>query len=660
MGRFHESVQRDDVVGPLRREFKLSKWNSAFKELANDEADSDLHRVGLLIHAKAKTIRAELKVTTRAEVSATTKLRAFVAIANHNFLVVAQKAREAFEAAVQTDDRILTSDLRSIKFPLPIGEDFSPDELIQSTVDAVQISLKVILRDAPPLSGSPKFGSADWQGFRFDFNLGQAYFSIEELWDECLWNGYRMNSVDQKLVFRPVDQFWITLRAASRARHDNLILQFFSMAKQHESRIGQLGRLGFQDIEKIKKVGRKQIIKLAPKNCPTKQGAHLASLFAYASEPYYEVILNEARPSLADGTLNELLRGWAVIIRSANTLKSQVEKLKFPESDNPNTWLPAHAPVLQLDVLRRAIAESIGISYQRANALLHFLTYRGEPDQELWAQPLVSVGDSVLAPVFAVTEHPNLRRVVDVWLRQLDIDMGLRGPAFEQHLRERIQRDINRSPLLGDARVLNTGLKFRPPENREEEIDLVVVIGDLVILGEAKCSVSPTEAKQYARHRNLVIGATAQIQRKAESVSNHRVSFQARLNDFGISLPSNFIILPVVVLNDAIHSGMPVNGIPVIDEHIFSVFFAGEIVDVAERGSNGDFASLRKRTLYASASDAVGKAAHFFSAPPQLDVFLHGLIERSARMPAIREADWEADYLVYDCIPVVENLNPLH
>ena len=233
--------------------------------------------------------------------------------------------------------------------------------------------------------------------------------------------------------------------------------------------------------------------------------------------------------------------------------------------------------------------------------------------------------------------------------------MGRRGLPFERYLRERILRDIKRSRLLSGTRVLDYGLKFRPTEGREEEIDLVIVFGDLVILGEAKCSVAPTEAKQYARHRDLVIGATAQIKRKALAVSDHRSIFRTRLKEFGIELSPDFNILSVVVMNDAIHSGMPVNGVPIIDEHILSIFFSGEIVDVAERLTTGEFVPLQKRTLYANVAEAIEMAEAFFSAPPQFDVFLNGVTQRDVTVPAINDDDWAAVYVAYDCVPVVAN-----
>jgi len=337
LGRFHEGVKKEEVIGPLRRQFTLAKWHKAFKSLADDDTDIGLHHIGIQIHEKANSIRSALSVTTRTDVSATTKLRALVAISNHNLLAVLRKTRAAFDLVAQSDGRTLISDLTSIRIPLLIGDSFSPNEVIQSTVDAVQTPIKVILGNEQSLAGSPKFGTADWESYSLDFNLGQAYFSIAELWDDCLWNGFRPDIKHHVTTFSPSDHFWLRLRAASQARQDNLNLQFFAMSEKYESHIGMIGELGFRDIQHIAKNGRKQVIKFSPPNQPTQEGAHLASLFAYACEPYYKELLGDTISTLDNGTLNELLRVWAVVIRCAEVLKTQLEGVEFAsDSKNPN------------------------------------------------------------------------------------------------------------------------------------------------------------------------------------------------------------------------------------------------------------------------------------------------------------------------------------
>lgn len=80
--------------------------------------------------------------------------------------------------------------------------------------------------------------------------------------------------------------------------------------------------------------------------------------------------------------------------------------------------------------------------------MIDFLTYRGGRDREIWTQPLVPVGPTTVAPVFAAVVDPNLRRLVDIWMRRAGIDMAKRGEAFEAHIRALVQQAISESKLL--------------------------------------------------------------------------------------------------------------------------------------------------------------------------------------------------------------------
>ena len=85
---------------------------------------------------------------------------------------------------------------------------------------------------------------------------------------------------------------------------------------------------------------------------------------------------------------------------------------------------------MQIDALAQAIAAAVNIQLIQARAILEFLIFRGDDGQELWAQPLVPISIEGVSPMFAATTSPNLGRLVDIWMRQIGIDLGLRGTAF--------------------------------------------------------------------------------------------------------------------------------------------------------------------------------------------------------------------------------------
>lgn len=657
MTKFTDALHRDEVEGPLRRGFKLKNWEDCHRRLTEDDQDLSLFKAGLLIHSKANEIRTQLKVTFLKEINATTKLRSFVAVANYNFFILQDKTRDAIAKVLASADMVMAHDLAAIKIKLPIGTEFTPDEIIQTMVDGSQVPIKVVLEDAPNLGGNPQFSKVDWSHVNEDFNLGSFYMHLEDIWDMCLWSDYRVKEDLNGYTFIPNDPVWQGRLVVSRCRHDNLSMQIFDMLRAAQARAGDKklhAAIGVRGVKAITKVGRKQVIKLETPSEPTDDDMRLMVARIYASEPYYSELLHEPQEKLGDASLNDLLNAWSVVSRVSAIMRTDLESYAIAVDGKHGAWLPRFAPVVQIDALVRAIVSAANLEYQQAKTIVEFLTFRGAKYQELWAQPLVPISIEGVAPMFAATTSPNLRRLVDVWLRQLEVDLGRRGPAFEAYISSELSQVIKSSPLLANAQVVENGFTFRPPNGREEQIDAVLVIGDLVIIGEAKCILHPSEAKQNAMHRKTVIGAIEQVKRKALSITNHAAAFRQRLHQSGITLPVEFRVVPVVILNGAIHAGFEVDGVPIVDMYIFEVFFKGHLVDLARRRADGEMEHLKKRILYSDATEASKIATSYFGTPPQLDVYLKGMRKRWVPIVGVSENDWGGQYLTFECIPELE------
>lgn len=667
MGRFIKAVQVGEVQGPLRSGFTISKWQAAHAKFGDDDNDQNLLNAGLLIHEKANSIRSGLKVTFAKELKATTKVRAFAAMANYNLCVISEKYQDAQKHIAakhhekHPDVPVMMHELAAVKLELPIGAEFSPDEIIQSMVDGLEVPLKRILATRPDLQGVPEFGKLSWDDVMLDFNLGALYSHIEGLWDDCLWNGYKASSDGQKVTFAPADIAWQARSVISRVRADSLSREFATHAQHAQKRPSYkrlIETLGPLKIKALSKVGRQQSIQLAHFDSESIEGLRLLTMRAYASEPYYTELLEEPQRLLKGATLNQLLTAWVVVSGASAHLRDELQGLDVKKPTEPKTWLPNFAPVLQISALKRAISTACTTSFEQSEALLDFFVFRGNPDQELWAQPLLPASKDVVIPLFATTTSPNLRRLIDVWLRQLGVDLGARGPAFEEHIRASIRREIAQSPLLNNhANCLQRGVKFTPSGEREEEIDVVAAIGNVVIIGEAKCFLEPAESKQTAMHRSKVIDAVEQVKRKAEAVNRNKEEFRQRVSQLGLELHGNFDVLPVVILNSAIHSGFSIDGVPITDEYILGVFFRGEFVEVAVSEAGAGFRTVRKRILYASVEEASKILPGFLSIPPQMEPLLAGLDRRWVPVPATNETDWTGLFLAVECVPNVAQLN---
>lgn len=662
MGLFIKKVQEGSVIGPLRRKFSVESWMAAYDLYREDKADESLQKVGLLINEKADVIRSELKLTFVNQFRATTKVRAFVAFLNYNFCALVNKTQYAFQQIVaQTENgQLMMHELAGVKLKLPEGAEFSPDEIIQSIVDGVEIPLKKILELNPDLLGNPQFGKLNWDDLMNDSNLGSQYLHIERLWDDCLWNGYEVVGNGREFKFSSTNKAWLSLGAMSRVRSNGLIQQFEAYAQQLQklpSYGHHLHMLGPIKVTGLMKEGRRQRITLAHFENQSNEGCNLLALRAYASELYYKDLLSEEQASLNGSTLNQLLTAWIVVCQVSRIVREGIDFDGEGVAIEPHALFPNFVPVLQIRALEFAVSEACKVSLIQSAALIDFFVFRGKSDQELWAQPLVPISKGAVTPLFATTTSPNLRRLVDVWLKQLNVDLGQRGPAFEKYICASIRRQIGCSPLLsGQSKCLEHGLKFTPSGDREEQIDVVIVIGNTVILGEAKCFLEPTEAKELAIHRDKIVDAVEQIKRKADSVSRNKVGFRQRLSQLGVVLAEDFTFLPIVILNSAIHCGIAVDGVPIVDEPILEVFFRGELVEMASFNTHEGFKSERKRAIYSSINEAENVLAEYLSAPPQMKPLYAGLYQRSIPIPPINEMDWVGSSLQWGCVPKVEGL----
>jgi len=553
---------------------------------------------------------------------------------------------------------IMMHEVAGLKLKTDEGAEFGPEELVQSMVDGIQIPLKRILERNPDLSGNAEFGKLNGKELLGDFARANLYSLIEALWDDCLWIGYVASQEERRVTFRLPKPAWQIRAVVSRVRMTSLAREFavHSMEIQRRPLLQAMVKdVGLADVTAVAKVDGRQVLRLAPIDLASREGGWLLAMRGYASEPYYTELLDEAQPKLKGATMNQLLSTWAIVSKAAHLLREVLEARDVAKPDDPNTWLAGFAPVLQRQALEEAVAAACSTTFEQTRALVEFLVFRGGPDQELWAQPLVPVSKDNVVPLFATTTSPNLHRLVDVWMWQLGVQLDVRGPAFEAYIRGHLQNDLATSPLLGKvSSCLGQGLVFTPPGERSEEIDLVMVIGDKVVIGEAKCFLEPTEPRQVARHRDKVLDAVAQVKRKAVAVASHKEAFKGRVKQVGLALPDQFDVIPMVVLNSAFHVGIPVDDVPIVDEYILGVFFRGEFNELASHSLEDGLNTVRKRLLYTSAEEGAQALLDFLMSPPQMQPLLNGVRKRWLPIHPVNDEDWMGMYFAVDCVPFID------
>lgn len=657
MGDFTEQLRNNEIAGPLRQTFSAKRFQQAHARSARtDDSDNSALAAGIAIHQKLDAIRAALPPSKG--VSATTKVRSLVAVANHAFFATEEKTRAAIEAfqskrEAESDKVYTLEEIAGVKVKLAGGFDWLPNEIIESVVDGIQFPIRDVLKDAPSLTGSPKLNLIEWRGIILEMNLGILYTHIEDLWDECLWNDYRLIEKPNGKMFVPADPDPIRAHRIGLARRHSLSTAFTIIASQfHRQSLTRGSALRVRDVAGVERRGKRQYIKVAKQGAVSDAMQQLVVQRSLATELYYGELVDEPQATLAGASLSDLIDAWMFVARASQELVDgvRIRHNHTREDDRPYIRMQGYVPTLQVGSLVDALSIAAGVIRPKAARLIEFLTYRGGREQEIWAQPLIPVGQDTVAPIFSAVVSPNLRRLVDVWMRQAGVDLGRRGPAFEVHVRDVVLEAIEGSSSLSKtAACIPASYIFHLPTGREE-IDLIFSIGNTVFLGETKCILEPTNAKGIAMHRRTVLSAAKQVQRKVKALESHRAAFVADVQRFGMKLNEDFKVVPLIIVSTTTHVGIAANAVPVIDEYLLGRYLDGGFSDYAYYPGEPNASTQTKIVFYGTAAEAEARAADYFSNPPQMQRFLRGLTSRIVPIYAVSETDWTGGIVTMECV----------
>ncbi|MFM0356471.1 hypothetical protein PQR12_23500 [Paraburkholderia nemoris] len=591
--------------------------------------------------------------------NAVTKVRAVLGFGNQAAHAVFAQVNEALQQEFENARHLVALNPFSWRIQSASGEWASPDELLQAIESGVRLSVGDTLRTGDDagdlLRGNATYGKVDWPTMVSDFHLGVQFDSVRELWDDVVWNGFQVQSNDDGTTFCPKDDHWVVRYRVSLCRTQYLFMQHLSQALQFVRRLPN--EHVYRSVPKpirsvIRTGGRCRIVVGDRADVDFDEAAKWLATTSYAKEPYYDELLSATHDTLAGGSGNDLIAAWSVIRGVAKHLFG-FEATARNEGEI-HAWIADYVPVVEVDILARAVSTSTGVSLEKARALVSFLTFNGRHNQELYSQPLIPVGPTSVSPCLAAIRSPNIRRLVDIWIRQLGVDLEQRGPAFERYIREEVATFIQSSPMLNVGKLFPGAMNFTVSSAQTEEIDLVVVVGKLVLIGETKCMLQPTDASDIARHRERVIEAARQIQRKADAIRQNRGDFRQQLKALGIECAVDFDLQPLVVLNTPIHTGFAVAGVPVVDEHMLRVFFGGELQDAILGGNDGEAKVVKRLALYDGIDGLAEKAAEYFTSPPQLDIWKRSVMRRTITVPAVSAGDWTGRYITVECSPRLE------
>ena len=475
----------------------------------------------------------------------------FIADLNREYRVVHKKMRETLKR--QLNGTYLYQDMTNPKLQLPSGELVDTRAALEASTEAINMIcnyLRFFLKkDFINRNADPNLFAANVQRI---YRMASVYVTFKHSYDDILYNGGFIRIEREKKVFTFDYDNYHELRLLKLG---NMMLGERMMHMNSRYRLeGKKLKLGkYVTNYRIKRATLQEgYVTLEFGQGNPKTHREIAIEMEAAIESFYEYLdINVKMEKLGNIMLAEALAVWIALsyicYETFERIDGDASSMYTKEDMNS---IPRR---FKKEKLITYIEKLTGIIKKNVKTILESFEADRSRYNDIWTSPLMLNGDYYCVPFFPIINCVPYN-VIDTLLERGGFELEERGKVFEKYIYQCIMGEEHQYSI-----VCSPSLYYGSKEDGEE-IDLMVALKDLVILGEVKCiHYSMDPQNYYNTWKRLVYGAE-QAKRKAAFVETHSNLFDI-LNIRGKK------ILPIVVTNYPTFVGFEHNGVYVIDSY---------------------------------------------------------------------------------------------
>lgn len=604
MGKFLQRVRNGVTPAPTTAKWRDDVWKRDFDGAnPHDERDVRLFAAGRWFALKLASLRALAPDLGVFGLEADKLVRVAIAGVNRDWLIAEEQLISSTRAeSLVLADKLFASRLETS--PLGIKVDFSA--YFEAAVDCMR---HLVSAGKSGKTANPQLEKVV-DAIVKRTAVSNAYFVVEELWRECLWDDWEVVEGTEFDLVRPTDvKNAISEKAAEFRQRSVQYEQMDGYIRLWSGLSEQARELRSRDmtVAEIRHSGKyREIILGTPKR---EQPDLVAARWIAASGRWLDHLRDAELPRLPGVTPIMLFRAWDFVHGLAlATLRRMPQNTGVVQLSQ--LW--AFAPAIDKNDMRMALMRAMRVDGRIAMLLLETLTMSTLRNSDIWLTPLWSTNSVyyVLTPV-ALISSPQ--RLLEHWLTLGGVPPDVRGPLFEQYIRESCREAIEESSLLGKvARCSPSSIEL---DVSIGDIDLVVLIGNTVLVAECKSTQAPGTAVERANYSEVLHGASEQVLRKVNHARDH-VEELANATGWDLTKPD---FVPVIITDQRLGVGRLIDGVPVVDDLILTRFLREGFI---ERGvvidADGTKNVLKKVYFYENEADAEAKLKTYLAAPPQL------------------------------------------
>ena len=636
---FHAQVR--NLKSPTSSAFDATAWHDALTAAKNPtESDMGLALAAMWLAAEATALRRLPQDPEFAALSANATVTLAVATINREYLVADELSGETMEQAHKEG---------AISFghmalgPLPLGstrQSATADDAIEAAVDAA----KSWLFDAYASSTVESAASIPEDLAPAAVRAIRRYsiqHGLNDLWNQCYWAGWRLTKVADDLIWAPSDMQLATRLQACRIRQAENFMNypFIDMAAWTALKPEQRQRRALPRTVTDVTSGPHRKIRIGRPSCRSRRPPSFLIERAGLEGSYLDFLLDRSFPNEKRFTCQFLLQAWHAILDLALALA----KSQRPDAPLSMERARTMALLVSRKELLQVLTKALGVDESAAKAVIAFLTFKPRSGGDkghrgLWAAPIVPIpGEDRLALALPVLVMSNPLRKAEAWLEKGGLDDNLsedaRGDLYEQEYRRKVCKAIAENKLLKEARCAPSEIK--KTADFEEQIDLLVRLGDLLIVGEVKCWLFPADPYEQFNHMRKLRAAAEQAKRKAGLLQG-RPDVAAKALGLTEDECRKLRVVPLVIMNQGFGFSLNVDGCAVTDAAFLATYLgAGTIATAAAIDTRTGLMEPTTTTLYERETQAADRFEAAMASPIVLQRFLDRLNWTAIPFPTV-------------------------
>lgn len=451
-----------------------------------------------------------------------------------------------------------------------IGE-IDAQSALESSIDA----LNILLNYANYFKNSPPPKNQDIEEIKSGEKIKQLniastiYYVLKATYDQCIWNdGYVRHSEENKEIkFCYLNQENLLLKKIGFIRLNRNVFTFSQTAKkilEKDDVFTGIIKTAFRKKKKAKRIKNVRnengfiTYKLADGIDKNELDWELKNDSAFLA--YYPFIEDVQLPKLESISLNDLKILFDIL---QHLFRKASENI--PQNDEVYNLQDFYKFPFKIKIkdLKVYLSQRTTYTTKQINQFLELLCNKKDKRINFWDYPFIAQDDTYFFPLITII-HPINLVLTDRWLEDSGFNLDERGIYLEKYIKKIIEKELT---IKNFEFSIPEESIYKLPNNKFEEIDLIVNLKYICIIAEVKCIKFSLESRDEHNALKRLRDGAEQVIRKSKFISDNKKYFQKSIGNL-----EGKEIVNLVITNYPSYTGYQFNKIPLVDFFLLDAY----------------------------------------------------------------------------------------